>query len=154
MDTEILKAEVFEPVAERLKDKAESLKPVRKWERSGIEGWLKVEAVATLGDRVVALQNKGPDLLLRVRGCDVCVELKAATDCNTSYILGGLRKYGTPVLFLGSSDNIWACVERFNKDKGSRLIAHEIFPEVADEKHKWIVGLVIPTDYDWAGTAD
>ena len=140
MDTEILKAEVFDPVAERLKRKAESLKHVRKRERSGIEGWLKVEAVAALGDRVVALQNKGPDLQLRVRGRDVCVELKAATDCNTSYILGGLRKYGAPVLFLGSTDKVTACVERLKK--GSTIVAHETFERC------WIVGLIIPADYD------
>jgi hypothetical protein len=65
MDTEILIAEVFEPVADRVKRKAESLKHLRRFERCGIEGWFKVEAVAALGLRVKKIQNEGPDLLLR-----------------------------------------------------------------------------------------
>jgi hypothetical protein len=90
MDVDILKAEIFEPVANRIKDEAESLRQVRRFKCSGIEGWFKVEAVAALGKRVEGLQNRGPDLRL----LDVCIELKAATDCNTVYILKGLR-YGT-----------------------------------------------------------
>jgi hypothetical protein len=142
MDAETLKLEVFEPVANRVKGKRESLKHVRRFERSGIEGWFKVEAVAALGDRVVALQNKGPDLRL----CDVCVELKAATDCNTSYILGKPR-YRCPVLFLGSSDKISACMERLKKD--SQEVSYETF---SDGKHEWVVGLIIPADYDLDAT--
>jgi hypothetical protein len=146
MDTEILIAEVFEPVADRVKRKAESLKHLRRFERCGIEGWFKVEAVAALGLRVKKIQNEGPDLLLR----DGYIELKAATDCNTSYILEALTKFpNTPCLFLGSSDNIriHACVERLKKglDNGSRMVAHETF---SDENGKdcWIVGLIVPAD--------
>ena len=45
MDAEILKADVFEPVANRVKGNAESLMHVRRFKYSGIEGWFKVEAV-------------------------------------------------------------------------------------------------------------
>jgi hypothetical protein len=148
MDAETLKAEVFEPVANRVKGRAESLKHVRRFKRSGIEAWFKVEAVAALGDCVEKLQNKGPDLRLR----EVSVELKAATDFEPPYILGGLR-FGTPCLFLGSSDDISVSVERLMKlltEKGSRMLAHETF---SDGQYDWIVGLIVPADYDPDATA-
>jgi hypothetical protein len=83
-----LKEKVFGPVAERVKEKRDSLSRLTRFSRSGIEGWLKVETACALGDCVKKFLNNGPDLQL---ADELFIELKGATDCNTSYILGGLK---------------------------------------------------------------
>jgi hypothetical protein len=135
-----LKEKVFGPVAKRVMDRADSLLRIARFPLTGIEGWLKVEAVRALGDLVQKLQNRGPDLGLVG---DRFIELKGATDCNPSWILGGL-KYQTDYprlacLFIGSGSNIPACVERLKQD--SRVVAYETFSIGTDN---WIVGLIVP----------
>ena len=137
-----LKEMIFDPVAERVKDRRDSLLSIARFPRLGIEGWLKVEATRALLDRVQKILNNGPDFQL---DDDLFVELKGATDCNSTYILGGL-KYGTlppyqrlACLFLGSGKNISASVDRLKRN--SNVVAHEIFSVGTDQ---WIIGLIVP----------
>jgi len=84
-----LKERIFGPVAERVKDRRDSLLNIARFPRLGIEGWLKVEATRALLDRVKKILNNGPDIQL---DDDLFIELKGATDCNPSWILGGLTR--------------------------------------------------------------
>ena len=85
MTTEL--EEIFFVVSNRIKMKRDSLRPIKKFPTSGIEGWLKVEVVASLERTryaVKKLNNKGPDLLLEN---NMMIELKAATDFNVPFII-------------------------------------------------------------------
>ena len=102
-----LERDVFLPVAKRLRARADSLREMRRFPRSGIEGWLKVEVVAALGEKVAALQNEGPDILLSTGDK---VELKAATDLNPQYLRDGSTKYNTPCSLVVSQFDSFAAV--------------------------------------------
>jgi hypothetical protein len=137
-----LKERVFDPVAQRVKERRDSLLNLARFPRLGIEGWLKVEATRALLDRVKNILNNGPDLQL---DDDLFVELKGATDCNPFWILGGL-KYGPEpryqrlaCLFLGSGTKISDSVEKLKRN--SNMVGYEIFSVGADE---WIIGLIVP----------
>ena len=82
--------------------RAGDLLEVKRFLRTGIEAWLKVQVVAALGERVRKLCNEGPDLLLD-DGTDAGtrLELKAGTNFDRGYFLQPLTKYGAPCLFLG-----------------------------------------------------
>lgn len=131
-----IKADVFLPVAKRLRDRADSLREMRRFPRSGIEAWLKVEVVAALGQKVAALQNKGPDILLST---GEQIELKAATDLNPQYIREGATKYNTPCIFLGDGRD----PKRISQiaGEGVRLVAYDVFSDGANE---WVVAMVAP----------
>lgn len=138
----LLKETIFSPVAERVKDRSSSLSEVARFPRLGVEGWLKVEAIKALSDRVTKVLNKGPDLQF---ADDLFIELKGATDCNPSYILGGL-KYCTEsryerlaCLFLGGGTNISTCLEQLKRN--SKVVAYEIFSVGRD---KWVIGVIVP----------
>lgn len=137
-----LKEMIFSPVAERVKDRRDSLLNVARFPRLGIEGWLKVEATRALADRVKRILNKGPDFQF---ADDLFVELKGATDCNPSWILGGLKYCmqshykRLACLFLGCGNNISACEEQLKRK--SRVVAYEVFPVGRDE---WVIGLIVP----------
>jgi hypothetical protein len=126
---------VFSPVLDRVKKRAGSLRNMKRFQKCGIEGWLKVEVVAALGERVRAIRGKGPDMLLS-DGTEL--ELKAATDLNLIYILSGLE-YGAPCLFLGDGDRN----ESFptNDLDDFEVIGCEVF---SDGTGQWIVGLLNP----------
>lgn len=66
-------------------------------EGSGIESWLKVEAVAALSDwnnlDEVRVQDKGPDLSIRLTNGQLFhIELKAATDFGNDVVRSALSK--------------------------------------------------------------
>ena len=141
-DDLFLKENVFDPVAERVKDRRDSLLNIARFPRLGIEGWLKVEATRALLDRVAKILNNGPDFQF---ADDLFVELKGATDCNPSWILGGL-KYRTEAryprlacMFLGSGAAISGCLEQLKRN--SNVVAFERFSVGKDE---WIIGLIVP----------
>ena len=138
----LLREDVFIPVAIRIKARSDSLQEFRRFWAAGIEGWFKVEVVAALGEKVKALQNKGPDLLLKD---DIEMELKAATDFH----LGWFKKYsGIPVLFIaGGAMNLdedsKETQKRLEKLKGvGEIIGLEFF---GDGRNTWIIGMVIPS---------
>jgi hypothetical protein len=135
-----LRSVVFAPVLEQMTRRAGDLRNVKKFPRTGIEAWLKVQVVAALGKRVRKLCAKGPDLLLD-DGSDVGtpLELKAATDFNRAYFLEPLKKYGVPCLFLGDGTRH----KRFpaSDHDDFEVIGYEVF---SDGEEQWVVGLVSP----------
>lgn len=131
-----LKEDIFIPIAKRVKERLESLKAVEKFSSSGIEGWLKVEAVVALEGKVEAVQNKGPDLKLKD---DTKLELKAATDLNPSWFLPGL-KYYCPCIFLGCARDPKK-IKSMKDRLGDKLIGYE---ELGGEKGTWVIGIIQP----------
>jgi hypothetical protein len=137
-----LRSVVFAPVLARMKMRADSLREVKRFERCGIEGWFKVEVVAALGEKVLAICNKGPDLWLN-GGTDAGtrLELKAATDFNRNYLIQPLKKekYGAPCLFLGDGTGRNGFPTSDHDD--FEVIGCEVF---SDGAGLWVVGLVGP----------
>jgi len=131
-----LKADVFEPVVERIIARRDSLVNVKPFPRTGIEGWFKVEIIAALEDMVKALQNKGPDLLLKD---GTRIELKAATDFHKGFFAGPIRKYNVPSLFLGDGPDptkLTSCA-----DPAIEIVGYKVF---SDGRNDWLLGLVRP----------
>ena len=56
----LLKEMIFDPVAERVKDRRDALLNLARFPRLGIEGWLKVEATRALLDRVERCGTRVP----------------------------------------------------------------------------------------------
>jgi hypothetical protein len=131
-----LEKDIFKPVAERIRKRADSLKNIKKFPRTGIEGWFKVEIIAALDQRVFRLQNKGPDLLL---DDDTEIEIKAATDFNKVYLFDPIRKYGCLCLFLGDGKNPELLTE--NVTEHFEFVAYEI---ISDGMNDWLLGLIKP----------
>lgn len=137
-----LKSDFFLPVAKRIRERADSLREIQRFPRSGIEAWLKVEAVAALGRKVKAIKNRGPDLVMH---SGERIELKAATDLNVSDLRKGAIRYNTPCLILGDGHNS-ARIGRLSGN-GIRLAECEVF---SDGSHQWVLGLLVP-DQNGAG---
>jgi hypothetical protein len=132
-----LENEIFRPIAKRIRERADSLRGLKRFQ-TGFEGWLKVEAVAVLGNKVEALRNKGADLLLNG---GLQVELKAAYDLNPSWIIGeGVLKYNSPCLFLGDGGNAYK-IEALKRDNRIKLVAYEVF---SDGDTQWVIGIIVP----------
>jgi hypothetical protein len=129
--------DIFKPVKVRIHNKSESLakSKIKRFPKTGIEGWFKVEVVAALGQNIIKLQNRGPDLILENR---VKIELKAATDLNPSYIRDGALKYSCPCLFLGDGDAIFA-IEKLRQDRSIKIIDYALF---SDGETNWIIGII------------
>ncbi len=135
-----LRSEVFEPVLARMKQRVQSLRGIKRFKRTGIEAWFKVEVVAALGKKVKALRNKGPDL--DFADPDTRVELKAATDFNKSWhILQPIRKYGVPCLFLGDGTGRSGFSAASSDD--FEVVGFEIVSDGTPDG-EWIIGLVKP----------
>ena len=84
-----LKHDIFMPVVARMVDRNDSLRNIKRFPKSGIEGWFKVEIVAALGNKVTSVNNKGPDLTLED---GTYVEIKAATNFERNYCIGPIEK--------------------------------------------------------------
>jgi hypothetical protein len=147
VETPDVKKQIFDPVALRVRDRADSLRPFVVFPRNGIEGWFKVETVAALHNSGVSIKvrNKGPDLLIG----NLSIELKAATNFEASYILGGVKKYrdkypSLACLFLGRHPNPTNCREKLTQDPNVQLVGYKAF---SDGEHDWIIGLVAPCHY-------
>ena len=54
----VLKKVIFDPFAVRIRGETDSLKEIKRFPKTGIEGWLKVEVVAALGKKILALKNR------------------------------------------------------------------------------------------------
>jgi hypothetical protein len=126
-------------VGKRVQERVDSIDPMFRFLRTGIEAWFKVETVAALdliGDKVISLNNKGPDLTL---AGGLLIELKGATDFNPIYLMYGALKDGVPCLFLGSGENR-RNIEQLNSMSQIRVIGYE-FPKGI---HTWAVGCIVP----------
>ncbi len=131
-----LKRDIFEPVAGRIRQRVDSLHNIKRFPRTGIEGWFKVEIIAALDNRVRRLQNKGPDLLLD-DGTEI--EIKAATDFHKGFFLDPIRKYGCPCLFLGDGTNPSILTE--NLTEKVEIVAYQL---ISDGENDWLLGFVKP----------
>jgi len=124
-----------------MKERKDSLRNMKRFPNAGIEGWLKVEVVAVLGDKVRALQNKGPDLLLEdgtKKGMGL--ELKASTNFARTYYLEPLYKYRVPCLFL-SGDGTGRTGFPTTDQDDFEVVDCKVF---SDGLGEWIIGLVKP----------
>lgn len=129
--------DILNPVISRILDKRDSLKDIKKFEKTGVEGWLKVEVVAALKNKVAELQNKGPDLLLKD---DTAIVLKAGTDFNPAYFIEGSLKYNCPCIFLGDADNHKRIAE-LTSNSGIKIVGYKMFN---DGMSDWIIGMIRP----------
>jgi len=132
-----LKKDIFLPVANRIRTRADSLKAIKRFAKCGIEGWLKVEAVAALDAKIKYVKNKGPDLVV---GHGIQIELKAATDFNPSGIIDGTLKYNCPCLFLADGSDP-AKIAKINQFANVSIIDYQIF---SDGEADWVIGIIGP----------
>jgi len=131
--------EILEPVARQIRKHASSLSEIRRFDRCGIEGWLKVEAVFALSGMVQSINNEGPDLTL-TDGTQI--ELKGTTDFNPNYIRDGCVSDDVPCvlcLFLADGSN----PKRVNEIEDERVKV--IYRRINDGSNDWIVGLAVPS---------
>ncbi|MCW8137930.1 MAG: hypothetical protein KIT58_03405 [Planctomycetota bacterium] len=136
-----LRADVFAPVVARMKEREGSLREMKRFSRTGIEGWFKVEVVAALGRKVLRLLNKGADLLVDDgTTAGTRIELKAATNFDRTWFTQGIGKYGAPCLFLGDgrSRSEFPCTAT----DPFEVVGCEVFRDGAGGE--WLVGLVKP----------
>jgi hypothetical protein len=133
MKLQELSLKVFAPVAERVIQRKDSLESLQRFPKSGIEGWLKVEAVVALGGLVCKLHNRGPDIELTD---GTLIELKAATDLNSQYIRKGVSKCPS-CLFLGDGRNRDELARL--DGSGINVVAHRLF---YIGESKWVIGLL------------
>jgi len=136
-----LTRDVFLPVLKRVKERADSLVAVKRFPRSGIEGWFKVEIVAVLDSKVRALCNRGPDLVLEDGTCEgMPIELKASTNFDKRYVVDPVTKYGCACLFLG--DGTGRTGFEATSSEGFDVVRAEVFQDPAGGS--WLMGLVKP----------
>lgn len=137
--TDVRLKTILAAVAGRVQKHVDSIDSVFRFERTGIEAWFKVETVAALdeiGEQVVSLNNKGPDMTLTG---GLQIELKAATDFNPSYLRDGSLKDSAPCLFLGSGENA-SNIDRLKAMNQIRVIGLEYARGI----HTWAVGCIVP----------
>ncbi|NIT03469.1 hypothetical protein GTO10_00810 [Candidatus Saccharibacteria bacterium] len=142
MDTRVsdLKKDVLEPIANHIKKKRDSLMELARFKNMGIEGWLKVEALAALGNKVKKVQNKGPDLVFEGPEGDIEIELKAATNFQLIWAKDGALQDGVPCLFLGQGSTR-EMIEGLKSDERFEIIGYEPFD---DGKNEWLIAMIEP----------
>lgn len=123
-------------IAERVHLRIDSLDSVYRFKRCGVEAWFKVEVSAALGEIVLSLNNKGPDLTL-TDGQQI--ELKAATDFNPTYFCDGSLKYNVPCLFLGDG-GAKQNINRLVAMENIRLVSIKLLHGV----NTWAIGCIVP----------
>lgn len=138
MSVNYMYKEIFDIVARRVKEKSESLREAKRHKKMGLEGWLKVEAIAALGGKVRKVRNRGPDLVLEN---DMKIELKAATDFNLEYIKEGATKYQTLCLFLGDGSDR-ENIGKLKSEEAIEVVSAETF---RDNGNEWVVGMIRPS---------
>jgi hypothetical protein len=139
--SEHVQKEIFLIVADHIKQKKKSLRPVKNYKNTGIEGWFKVETIVALRDYVKEVRNKDPDLVLEVHETKMEIVLRAATDFNPSYIRSGTTKNNTPCLFLGDGSEKEK-IEELISDSDIEIVTRETF---RDDGNKWIIGMIKPS---------
>lgn len=129
---------VFEDVARRVEERSNSLgglKLLAEKQHVGVEGWLKVEACAALGDRVNRINREGADLDL---ASGERLELKGSTDWPVGDHIKAAKEHRAPALFLcrvtTNGDRTGEYVQ-----KGFEVVAKHFF---SDGDVDWAVGLI------------
>ena len=129
--------DILNPVVSRILDRRDSLKDVKGFESTGIEGWFKVEIVAALKNKIVELQNKGPRLFLKD---DIEIAIKAGTDFNPAYFIEESLKYNCPCIFLGDADNHKKIAELTSNSR-IKIVGYKMFHDGVSD---WIIGMIHP----------
>lgn len=129
--------DILNTVISRILDRRDSLKDIKRFESTGIEGWLKVEVVAALRNKVAELQNKGPDLLLED---NTEITLKAGTDFNPVCFIEGSLKYNCPCIFLGDADSHKRIAE-LTSNSGIKIVGYKMFNDGVSD---WVIGMIRP----------
>lgn len=139
MESEILKNVIFPAVLKRIEERKDSLETMGKFDARGLEGWFRIEIVASLANinyPVIDIRNRGVDLVLE---CGINIELKGRTNFVPSEIKVGI-KYGTPCLFLANGKNKTA-LKKLESYSDVEMVRYEI---LSDNKNEWIIGLIKP----------
>ena len=123
-------------ITKRVYSRIDSLDSVYRFKKCGIEAWFKVEICAALGEKVLSMNNKGPDLIL---ADGQQIELKAATDFNPSYFRYGVLKYNVPCLFLGDG-GAKQSINRLEVMDKIRLV----FLKLLYGENIWAIGCIVP----------
>lgn len=133
-----LKSDIFDPVVIRIRQRVDSLRNIKQFNRVGIEGWFKVEIVAVLGKEIESLKSDGPDLLFKD---GTKIEIKAATDFHKGFFIDPIRKYEykASCLFLADGTNPKKLTNNISDDV--EIVAYEV---ISDGVGDWLVGLVKP----------
>ena len=132
-----LVGDILNPVISRILDRRDSLKDIKRFERTDIEGWLKVEVVAALRNKVAELKNRGPGLLLED---NTEIALKAGTDFNPAYFIESSLKYNCPCIFLGDADKHKRIAE-LTSNSGIKIVGYKMFNDGVSD---WIIGMIRP----------
>jgi len=135
-----LKNDILKPIAAHIKKKKDSLIELARFKNMGIEGWLKVEILAALGNKIKKVQNKGPDLVFEGSEGDIEIELKAATNFQLTWAKGGAFQDGVPCLFLGQGSTR-EMIEGLKSDESIEIIGYEPFD---DGKNEWFIAMIKP----------
>lgn len=97
--------DIFVPVKKRIIERKESLSDLTKIQPSiSFEGWLKIETVKALDDKVEKIKNRGLDLVLS--GEHSGIELKASTvNINYGYFIDSNSEiYKAPILIIAGGN--------------------------------------------------
>ncbi len=136
-----LRDDIFLFVADHIKRSKKSLRLIKNYKNSGIEGWFKVETIAALQDCVKEVRDNSPELVVVVHEKMMEIGLKAATDFNPYQIKLAAVQHKTPCLFLadGSSKEK---IEELLSDKDIEVVSRATF---RDNGNKWIMGMIKPS---------
>ena len=129
--------DILNPIISRILDRRDSLKNIKRFEKTDIEGWLKVEVVAALKNKVAELKNRGPGLLLED---NTEITLKAGTDFDPVYYIEGSLKYNCPCIFLADADNHKRIAE-LTSNSGIKIVGYKMFNDGVSD---WIIGMIRP----------
>ncbi len=134
--------DVFLIVADRIRKRKKSLRQVRNYRYSGIEGWFKLEAIAALQDYVKEARNKSPDLVVKVHESQMEITLHASTEFDPFQIKLGSIQHKTLCLFLADGSTKEK-IEELLSDKDVDMIRRSTFK---DNGNKWVVGMIRPSE--------
>jgi hypothetical protein len=136
---------ILDKVSRRVKERVDSLEklvdPKFEGHGMGIEGWLKVEAIAALQPHIDKVRNRGPDLKIFIHDENREIELKGHNMHTWSLAKHGIEQHekkDTPIngcLFLARMPQ--------NPDKEKGKIENSRF-ELLPRKisNNWFVGLL------------
>jgi hypothetical protein len=133
MGEEQLKS-IFQQIASRLESRRDSLSEIKKLENSsngskgmGIEGWLQVEAVKALGEKIKKVQNRGPDLIIDDNGKKFDIELKGMSNFSVTDNSFKAHQADTYLFLCDFDGNQEKKLERLKNIKKWKLIDYRKF---------------------------
>ncbi len=126
--------ELFKKISERIENNSDSLQYCKICNNMGLEGWLKVETIRALENKVKKVCGKGADLILDVNNEEIKVELKGMSNFDISYIKKGFKQ-AEVVLFLADGNK-----KKFLKLGRGINSRYNFF---TDGKNEWVISMMI-----------